>query len=33
MENKEAEQEKEDKKIDEKEITIDDKIVQIVIDD
>src|SRR2546428_10550042 len=33
MENKETEQEKEDKTIGEKEITVDDKIVQIVIDD
>ena len=33
MENKETEPEKEDKTIGEKEITVDDKIVQIVIDD
>ena len=33
MENKETEPEKENKTIGEKEITVDDKIVQIVIDD
>jgi len=33
MENKEAEPEKEDKTIGEKEIAVDDKIVQVIIDD